>query len=254
MPSSGSALPGVPRNELLVVDMGLIAYDQAHVFQRAAARLRVRGEIAEDLLILCEHPAVVTTGRSTKSGNLKANAELLSAHGIELRDVERGGDVTIHEPGQLVGYPVIDLKRHSQDLHWYLRQLEEAIIVSLAAFGLNAGRSAGQTGVWIDGRKLASIGVHARDWVTSHGFALNAFNTLETFQWIVPCGIADVTMTTVRKECAIAGIPVPTPVALRDATVAAFAQVFKLSARRASQEILSAIRAEMLDQQPAIRV
>ncbi|MBC8085858.1 MAG: lipoyl(octanoyl) transferase LipB, partial [Phycisphaerae bacterium] len=168
--------------ELLVIDMGLIAYDQAHVFQRAAARLRVRGDIAQDLLILCEHPRVITTGRSTKSGNLKAGPALLAEHGIELRDVERGGDVTVHEPGQMVGYPVIDLKRHKQDLHWYLRQIEESLIVALDSIGLDAGRSAGQTGVWIDGRKLASIGVHARDWVTSHGFALNAFNSLDTFR------------------------------------------------------------------------
>ena len=243
----------VDTRELLVVDMGLIAYDQAHVFQRAAARLRVRGEIAQDLLILCEHPRVVTTGRSTKSGNLKASAELLRTHGIDLRDVERGGDVTIHEPGQLVGYPVIDLKRHQQDLHWYLRQIEEAIILALRTIGLDSGRSAGQTGVWTDGRKLASIGVHARDWVTSHGFALNAFNDLHTFRFVVPCGIADVTMTTVQRECETLGRKAPDKTTLHAAIIQGFAQVFMLSARTAQQEILGAVRAEILELQPVAR-
>ena len=113
---------------------------------------------------------------------------------VQLRHVERGGDVTVHEPGQLVGYPIIDLKRHRQDLHWYLRQIEEALIVALGEWSLVCCRRPGQTGVWIADRKLASIGVHARDWVTSHGFALNAHNDLTTFNWIVPCGIAGVPM------------------------------------------------------------
>lgn len=235
--------------ELLIIDMGLIAYDQAHAFQRAAARLRVRCEIAQDLLILCEHPRVVTTGRSTKSGNLKASGALLAEHGIELRDVERGGDVTVHEPGQLVGYPVVDLKRHRQDLHWYLRQIEESIILALRSVGLETGRSTGQTGVWIEGRKLASIGVHARDWVTSHGFALNAYNDLDTFRWIVPCGIADVTMTTVCCECEMLGIIAPQSEQLRRAIAHSVADVFTLSARTAHQEVLNAIRAEMMEMQ-----
>lgn len=231
--------------ELLVVSLGLVDYDQAHVFQRAAARLRVRGEIAQDLLILCEHPAVVTTGRSTKAGNLLADAETLASHDVQLRDVERGGDVTVHEPGQLVGYPIIDLKGHRQDLHWYLRQIEEALIQALSQFALQTGRRAGQTGVWIADRKLASIGVHARDWVTSHGFALNAHNDLRTFNWIVPCGIAGVTMTSVQLECLSAGVDVPAPMGLRDAVIAGCASVFALSARTATQEVVSAIRAEM---------
>lgn len=233
--------------QLLVIDMGLIDYDQAHAFQRAAARLRIRGEIANDMLILCEHPAVVTTGRSTKQGNLLASAETLAANGVALRDVERGGDVTIHEPGQLVGYSVIDLKHHRRDLHWYLRQIEEALIIALANYGLETGRSAGQTGVWIANRKLASIGVHARDWVTTHGFALNAFNSMSTFQFIVPCGIADVTMTSVAAEIVAAGFALPSPDSLRESVIAAFEAVFTLSARTASQDVLSAVRAEMIN-------
>lgn len=233
--------------ELWIIDLGLIDYDQAHRFQRAAARLRVRGIIAQDVLILCEHPAVVTTGRSTKAGNLLASAETLAANNVLLRDVERGGDATVHEPGQLVGYPIIDLKRHRQDLHWYLRQIEEALINALRMFSLETGRRAGQTGVWIDDRKLASIGVHARDWVTSHGFALNAHNDLRTFTWIVPCGIAGVTMTSVEHECTLANVTPPVSLELRSAVMAECASVFALSARTAPQEILSAIRAEMIE-------
>lgn len=225
--------------------MGLIDYDQAHRFQRAAARMRVRQDITQDLLILCEHPRVVTTGRSTKAGNLLASADELAKHDVLLRDVERGGDVTIHEPGQLVGYPIIDLKRHKQDLHWYLRQVEEALIIALGAFGLPTDRSPGQTGVWISNRKLASIGVHARDWVTSHGFALNAHNDLSTFNWIVPCGIAGVTMTSVAQECERQSLHTPSSEALRARVATACAGVFTLSARMATQEILNAIRAEM---------
>lgn len=239
--------PSTDKRELLVISLGLIDYDQAHVFQRAAARLRVRGEIDQDLLILCEHPAVVTTGRSTKAGNLLADAATLSANDVMLRDVERGGDATVHEPGQMVGYPIIDLKRHRQDLHWYLRQIEESLIQTLHQFGLSTGRRPGQTGVWIDDRKLASIGVHARDWVTSHGFALNAHNDMRTFNFIVPCGIAGVTMTSVERECAAASVLAPSPEQLRSAVIQSCSAVFALSARVATQEVLSAIHAEIGD-------
>jgi lipoate-protein ligase B len=237
---------GASVRELLVIDLGLVDYDQAHVFQRAAARLRARNAISQDLLILCEHPAVVTMGRATKSGNLLATAAELDAHVVQLRDVERGGDVTVHEPGQLVGYPILQLSRHRQDLHWYLRQLEEALIQTLDDVGLAAGRQPGQTGVWIDHRKLASIGVHAREWVTSHGFALNAHNTLGTFQWVVPCGIQDVVMTTVARECQTARVAVPTAAELRGRVTERVASAFALAARTASHDTVSAIRAEML--------
>src|SRR5204863_9075804 len=117
-----------------------------------------------------------------------------------LFDVERGGDVTFHGPGQLVGYPIIDLKRHKQDLHWYLRQLERALISTLSDFGISAERNPGYTGVWTGGRKIASIGVHARDWVTWHGFALNVTTDLSYFDTIVPCGIDGVVMTSIEKQ------------------------------------------------------
>ena len=231
--------------ELWWIDLGLVDYDQAHVFQRAAARLRARGVLPQDVLILCEHPAVVTLGRSSKAGNLLATNEELRRNNVLLREVERGGDVTVHEPGQVVGYPIMSLARHTPDLHWYLRQVEEALIQSLDAIGLRASRSAGQTGVWIDARKIASIGVHAREWVTSHGFALNAFNSLSTFRFVVPCGLPGVTMTSIALECASAVRREPNPNELQQLLIHNFAKTFALSARTAPHESVSAIRAEM---------
>ncbi len=186
--------------ELWVVDLGLVEYDEALAFQRAVAAARIDGRVAEDVLILCEHPAVVTMGRSAKASNLLLPESALAARGIALREVERGGDVTLHAPGQLVGYPIIDLKRHKQDLHWYLRTLEQVLIDALGTFGIEAGRRDGLTGVWVADRKIASIGVHARSWVTWHGFALNVTTDLRLFDIMVPCGIGGVVMTSVERE------------------------------------------------------
>lgn len=218
--------------ELWVVHLGTMPYAEALEAQRTAARARIAGEIPEDLLLLVEHPPVVTLGRSSRDGHLLASPQLLKARGVELFEVERGGDVTFHGPGQLVGYPIVDLKRHRQDLHWYLRQVEQALIVGLEAYGIAAGRSAGQTGVWVGGpvpdgpfpRKIASIGVHARDWVTWHGFALNVSTDLAFFDLIVPCGIAGVTMTSIERET---GRQAPMD-GVRGAVAAAFGRVFGL--------------------------
>ena len=212
-----------------VVDLGLMAYDDAWALQKETARQRISGELADDTLLLVQHPPVITLGRSTKAGNLLATSEYLESHGILLRDVERGGDVTVHEPGQLVVYPIIDLKQHRKDLHWYLRQVEEAVIRALASLGLDSERQPGQTGVWREGRKLASIGVHAKDWVTWHGVALNVENDLATFAHVVPCGISDVQMTTVAAECAARGIPFRGWSDTRDRVVKGFADVFGLA-------------------------
>src|SRR5262249_52056846 len=148
--------------ELWVERLGVMPYAQALDFQRDMARRRIAGEVPEDVLLLVEHPPVVTLGRSSKERHLLASPELLASRGIALYEVERGGDVTFHGPGQLVGYPIIDLKRHRKDLHWYLRQVEESLIVALAELGIEAGRNPGLTGVWVGNRKIASIGVHAR--------------------------------------------------------------------------------------------
>ena len=211
--------------ELWVVRLGTMSYAEALETQRAAARARISGEIPEDLLLLVEHPPVVTLGRSAKDGHLLAAPALLAARGVEVFEVERGGDVTFHGPGQLVGYPIIDLKRHKRDLHWYLRQVEAALIAGLEAFDIAAERNEGFTGVWTQGRKIASIGVHARDWVTWHGFALNVSTDLSYFDLIVPCGISGVTMTSVDRET---GRTVPMP-AVEQAVADAFGRVFSLS-------------------------
>ncbi len=187
--------------ELWVFDLGRLPYGEALEIQRAVARDRISGVLAEDVLLLVEHPPVVTLGRSSHAHHLTASPELLLARGVELFDVERGGDVTFHGPGQIVGYPVIDLKRHRRDLHWYLRTLEGSLIDALASIGLPAHQRPGLTGVWTaSGRKIASIGVHARDWVTWHGFALNVSTDLSYFDLMVPCGIAGVEMTSIARE------------------------------------------------------
>jgi lipoate-protein ligase B len=185
---------------LLVTDLGRLPYADALALQRDAARARLDGRLAHDLLLLVEHPPVVTTGRSTKDGNLLLDREALARRGIDLFDVERGGDVTFHGPGQLVGYPILHLSRHREDLHWYLRQVEQVLIDAVASQDIAATRNAGKTGVWTNGRKIGSIGVHARQWVTWHGFALNVTTDLSYFDVMVPCGIVDVVMTSVERE------------------------------------------------------
>jgi lipoate-protein ligase B len=189
--------------QLQVCELGTRDYGEVLELQRAVARARISGAIDQDVLILVEHPPVVTLGRASKAGHLLASPALLATRGVELFEVERGGDVTFHGPGQLVGYPIFDLKRHRQDLHWYLRQVEEALIRAVAPFGIVGDRHVGFTGVWTQGRKLASIGVHARDWVTWHGFALNVTTDLSYFDLMVPCGIAEVQMTSIEREIAL---------------------------------------------------
>ena len=186
--------------ELWVVRLGRMGYEECLELQREVAKQRISGGIPHDVLLLVEHPPVVTLGRSSKQKNLISSPAFLASRGVELFEVERGGDVTFHGPGQLVGYPIFDLKRHRQDLHWYLRSVEEALIRTLSEYGIPGERSTGYTGVWTRGRKIASIGVHARDWVTWHGFALNVFTDLSYFDLIVPCGIVGVEMTSIVKE------------------------------------------------------
>jgi lipoyl(octanoyl) transferase len=221
--------PGTENREpvLLVADLGVMAYGAALELQRSVAARRISGEIDQDVLLLVEHPPVVTLGRSSKGANLLVAPGLLAARGVELFEVERGGDVTFHGPGQLVGYPIIDLKRHRQDLHWYLRQVEEVLIVALGRLGIAAGRRPGYTGVWVGDRKVASIGVHARDWVTWHGFALNVATDLSYFDLIVPCGIQDVRMTSVSVET---GGRVSVVAEVAAAVIASAAEAFNLDA------------------------
>jgi len=189
-------------SRLDVVHLGLRSYGEILELQRAVARARIARDVEHDVLLLVEHHPVVTLGRTAKAANLVATPELLAARGVDRFEVERGGDVTFHGPGQLVGYPIIDLTGHKKDLHWYLRQLEAALIRALGAWHIPAERNQGLTGVWTRGRKIASIGVHAREWVTWHGFALNVSVDLSYFDLMVPCGISGVVMTSMERETA----------------------------------------------------
>ena len=221
---------------LLVVDLGRQPYGDVLDLQRRVARARIAGDVDDDVLLLVEHFPVITHGRSSKSAHMLATPEHLQRQGVKLFEVERGGDVTFHGPGQLVGYPIIDLKRHRQDLHWYLRQVEQLLIDALASYGLRCRRQPPYTGVWIDDRKIASIGVHARDWVTWHGFALNVTTDLRYFDLIVPCGIQAVRMTSLKEELPNVDAPVTT-VAKR--VIAATGELFDLRPRRISSAELA---------------
>ena len=179
---------------LEVIQAGIVRYADALAWQRELAEDRITGRLANDVLLLLEHPPVVTLGRNSHA------AHLLQPAGIEVFEVERGGDVTFHGPGQLVGYPILDLRAYKPDLHWYLRTLEQALIDALGMLDIPAERNPGFTGVWTRGRKIASIGIHVKQWVTWHGFALNVTTDLTHFDRIVPCGIPGVQMTSVDRE------------------------------------------------------
>jgi lipoyl(octanoyl) transferase len=169
-------------------ELGRTDYGTALELQRQLIAERQQGLIPDQLLLL-EHPHVITLGRNGKAGNVLASAEVLSRAGIAFYPTDRGGDVTYHGPGQLVGYPIVDLREWQRDVGAYVRGVEQAIIDTLADYGISAGRIPKLTGVWVDDCKIAAIGVHISRWVTSHGFALNVSTDLSYFQYIVPCGL-----------------------------------------------------------------
>jgi lipoyl(octanoyl) transferase len=208
-----------------VLVAGRVPYRAALAWQRSLAHERLEGR-RDDLLLLLEHDAVVTLGRTSDA------AHLLRPDGIDVVEVERGGDVTYHGPGQLVGYPILDLTGHRQDLHWYLRTLEDALIDALAPLEIPAARVAGRTGVWTRGRKIASIGVHVKRWVTWHGFALNVTTDLAAFDRIVPCGIPGVEMTSVAREVGRGTEDGTLWDRTVEAVIAGFEHAFQVSARR----------------------
>jgi lipoyl(octanoyl) transferase len=188
-----------------VVWLGRIGYQEAWDLQRALAAQRLAGEIPDTLLLL-EHPPTITMGRGGTSAHIVATPEALESRGIVLVDTDRGGDVTYHGPGQLVGYPILNLQAapHRPDLHAYLRALEETLIRALEAFDVAAGRFPGYTGVWTGmetphPRKVAAIGIRVSRWITSHGFALNVCPDLTHFDVIVPCGIRDYGVTSLSR-------------------------------------------------------
>ena len=187
----------------MVVELGLIRYaDAAELQRRLVAARKVRA--IPDVLLLCEHPHVITLGRNGKLEHLRASDHLLRQMNVEFHPTDRGGDITYHGPGQIVGYPILNLGDIRRDVAWYLRSLEEAMILATAEFGVVAKRVRGLTGVWVDGasgaeEKLAAIGVHLSRWVTSHGFAYNVSTDLRYFDLIVPCGIAGKKATSLER-------------------------------------------------------
>jgi len=183
-----------------LLDLGRRPYGEVLELQRELCRRRMADELRQDLLLLVEHEPVVTLGRGTRPSSLPLPPAELERRGVAEAEVERGGDVTYHGPGQLVGYPILQLREHREDLHWYLRQLEAVLITALGRLGVAAERNPGLTGVWTGGRKIASLGIHVKQWVTFHGFALNVSTDLRGFDLIVPCGIEGVIMTSVAAE------------------------------------------------------
>jgi len=185
-----------------IVDLGLVGYAEAYALQKRIVAAR-KAEAIEDVLLLCEHPHVITQGRNGKREHLLASEHVLQQKGIEYYETTRGGDITYHGPGQIVGYPILNLGAIRRDVVWYVRTLEEAMIQATAEFGIKVERVAGKTGIWMrvgnTEEKLAAIGVHISRWVTSHGFAYNVSTDLRNFDLIVPCGIADRKATSLEK-------------------------------------------------------
>jgi lipoyl(octanoyl) transferase len=201
-----------------IVDVGLIGYAEAWELQKRLVAARKTGAI-EDVLLLCEHPHVITLGRNGKREHLLASEQVLRQKGVEFHPSDRGGDITYHGPGQLVGYPILNLGAIRKDVVWYVRMLEEVMIRATAEFGINAERVAEKTGIWVRGthdsnaaagateEKLGAIGVHISRWVTSHGFAYNVSTDLRYFDLIVPCGISARKATSLEKLLGRAVIP-----------------------------------------------
>jgi len=185
--------------EILVMRPGLVPYDEARQLQQRLAAQRQRDEIP-DVLLLLEHPPVYTRGRRSKAEELPMGLEWYEAQGIEVCDTDRGGLVTYHGPGQLVAYPIVDLGAYDDDVHRYVRGLEQVMIEALGGAGVTAQTIEGLTGVWVGRRKIGSIGLHVSRGVTTHGLAINVNNDLQPFEWIVPCGIEGVAMTSLARE------------------------------------------------------
>jgi len=215
------------QRSLSVQKLGLVDYSAALDLQQSLVEERRRGEIGDTLLLL-EHPSVITLGARNRVGvaNIVATEEQLARAGVAVRETGRGGDVTYHGPGQLVGYPIFDLRPDRCDVHRYVRDLEEALIVALASFGVEGRRVKGLTGVWVgsaDGEeKIAAIGIRISRWITSHGFALNVSTDLSPFEFIVPCGIAGRGVTSLDR---VLGRTVPMT-EVEDAVIAGMRSVF----------------------------
>jgi lipoyl(octanoyl) transferase len=205
----------------LRVDLGRRDYLETWELQRRVVELRKKGAVP-DVLLFVEHPPTYTLGRSGKREHLLVDRQTLSTLDAGFVETDRGGDITFHGPGQVVGYPILDLRRWATDVHAYLRALEEVLILALGRFGIEAGREAGFTGVWHPGGKLAAIGVHVSRWVTSHGFALNVNTDLDYFSRIVPCGLVGRRVSSMARAL---DAPV-SPEHVRDELSSSFGSVF----------------------------
>jgi len=206
---------------LLVSNIGRTRYVEAWTLQQEIWKLRHTNAI-QDILLLTEHENVYTLGKSTDNNHLLASEEELKISGTDVFRIDRGGDITYHGPGQIVGYPIIDLNNYFLDIHRYLRSLEEVIIRTLDAFGILAGREKDLTGVWVNGEKIAAIGVKVSRWVTMHGFALNVNTDLSNFDRIIPCGIFHKGVTSMHQtKCHEVHIE-----SVRVALVESFGEVF----------------------------
>ncbi|SDE88138.1 lipoyl(octanoyl) transferase LipB [Sporomusa acidovorans] len=181
-----------------LLHLGLLPYQEAWQFQQELAAKR-RSGTGQDTLLFVEHLPVYTIGRGGSRNNIKVSDKVLRKRGLEVIEVDRGGDITYHGPGQLVGYPILDLRGYRQDLHYYSTQLEEVIIRTLAKYRINSFREPGLTGVWTERGKIAAIGIGARSWVTMHGFSLNINPDMSYFDMINPCGITDRPVVSMRE-------------------------------------------------------
>jgi lipoyl(octanoyl) transferase len=210
---------------VVVHDLGTIPYEEAAGLQRETV-LRLQSGEGEETLYLLEHPHVVTRGRNASAATLLATPELLARHGVALCETDRGGDVTYHGPGQLVGYPILNLDGPRRDVRRYVTDIEEVLVRALARFSIVGRRETAHRGVWVGPRKIASLGIRISRWVTAHGFALNINTDLSYFSLIVPCGIHGCRMTSMAAEI---GRPVDIA-AVKEAVVRAFAEVFERDA------------------------
>ncbi len=202
--------------------MGNMAYDEALQLQEGLQSARIRDGIPDTLLLL-EHPPIITMGRRASPANILAPRIVLERLGVRVVDINRGGDVTYHGPGQLVGYPIFDLKRHGRDIHLFLERLEDIFIRILARYGIQAHRESGRhTGVFAGTDKIVAFGISVRQWVTLHGFAFNVNTDLSHFDWIVPCGLEDRGVTSMKK---LLGYPVPMGQVMEE-VAALFQEVF----------------------------
>ena len=183
-----------------IQNWGLIDYKEAWDRQKQLVS-EIQEKRNRNVLVLCQHPTVITIGRNGSQSNITAQTDFLRQMNVNIYEIDRGGDVTLHNPGQLVGYPVFNLSAYKEDLHWFLREIEDAIIELVATYGIKAGRVEGLTGVWVNGsRKICAMGMHCSRWVTYHGFALNVNNDLSEFGYIIPCGINDKQVTSIAVE------------------------------------------------------